>query len=100
MAPGLRDTPRLGKRDTGITGVLKRVKAGHDIEASIRKREGLEVADAEVSARRALAGDRQKCLGRIDARYLSAQSRCHLHGHSRAATGIEITGTRLHSRAR
>src|SRR5271154_483989 len=54
--------------------VLKRIEAGHDVEALIRIRQRLHFADAEVSSGQAFARDFDEGSRRIDARNVGSFS--------------------------
>ena len=54
-APGARDSPRLAKRRDHVVGEEERVEPRDGVEGVVLVRQELEVADAEVGLRHAIA---------------------------------------------
>ncbi len=98
-AAPLGDTSNLAQRRNGVPGVLQRVEAGHHIEGFVSERQFLQIASAEVGCRDARSRDGQHRLRRVHAGYFGPTRSSHLCRHTRAAAGIEVSGSRPDARA-
>jgi len=77
-----RNAPRLGERTRGAGGILECVESGHEIEATVAKRQLLDITHLKLGTRHSTAGDGQQRRGQVDARDVRTPLRRALRGKS------------------
>jgi hypothetical protein len=87
---GLGHAPRFGERHAGVSGELKRIESGDQVEAVVGEGQAFELADVKVAVRYPLPGDGQQIAGCVQPRHASAAFGGDLRGHPGPASHVEI----------